>query len=63
MDPQLTLDAAQAHFNVGDYDACRASLYNYLQWRRLGGFEPPRGDQRAIVIKDLLDHQDAKSGF
>lgn len=46
MDPQATLDAAEAAIEAGDRDDAREHLTNYSQWRARGGFEPDGGDAR-----------------
>lgn len=53
MDPEASLKSAQAA--LADDNAADAAEYlqAYAQWRRRGGFEPNRGDERA---RDMREH-------
>lgn len=64
MDPEATLNAAQANLAAGKkasgwralewFDRAGQRLEDYWAWRRRGGFEPPKGDRRAGDIAEEL---------
>lgn len=49
MDPESVLQAASEHLSH-DREECGGLLAIYFEWRLRGGFEPPRGDERAFEL-------------
>lgn len=54
MDPERCLQWAQKALDEGRLDDAADHLFDYHDWRRLGGFEPPSGDARRDTIMDAV---------
>lgn len=51
MDPVAALAEAGDLIEDGDWAEALDRLAGYFEWRLKGGFQPPRGDERALALQ------------
>jgi hypothetical protein len=54
MDPAAALDEADISMAEERFDYVATGLAAYFMWRSHGGFQPPNGDSRAIMLLEQL---------
>ncbi len=54
MDPVACLAEAKVFYDDDEFSQALARLADYFEWRLKGGFQPPRGDIKALALQNLI---------